>query len=107
MIYSVDDLAQKIAQVAKKYNIPAVYIFGSYARGEATDESDVDVLIQVQGSIIKGWLLGGVYEDLRLSLGKDLDLVTMEALEHESTVQQTPWFVENVRSEMMKIYEQA
>ncbi|MDR3294725.1 MAG: nucleotidyltransferase domain-containing protein [Clostridiales Family XIII bacterium] len=33
------------APIAIKYQLPTVYLFGSYARGEATDDSDVDILI--------------------------------------------------------------
>ena len=35
-VYTIEEIAELIAPVAKKYNIPKVYIFGSYARGEAT-----------------------------------------------------------------------
>lgn len=103
-IYTIDELKQKIAPVAEKYSVPAVYIFGSYARGEATDESDVDVLIQREGSIIRGWLMGGFYEELQESLGKELDLVTVEALEQETTMEQSPWFAKNIRTDIVKIY---
>ena len=44
MIYTIAELSRKIIPIAQKYNIPAVYIFGSYARNEATENSDVDVL---------------------------------------------------------------
>lgn len=105
MVYTIEELKQKIAPIARKYDIPTVYIFGSYARGEADDNSDVDVLFKREGSKIRGWLMGGLYEDLRESLGKELDLLTVETIEQESTRQRTPLFVENVRTEMVKIYE--
>lgn len=105
MVYTIEELKQKIAPIARKYDIPTVYIFGSYARGEADDNSDVDVLIKREGSKIQGWLMGGLYEELRESLGKELDLLTVETIEQESTRQRTPLFVENVRTEMVKIYE--
>lgn len=37
MVYSVEELRERIVPVTKKYKIPAVYLFGSYARNEATD----------------------------------------------------------------------
>ena len=43
-VYTLDEIAERIAPVAKKYNIPKVYIFGSYARGEANPDSDVDLI---------------------------------------------------------------
>ena len=105
MIYSIDELKQKITPVAARYNLPAVYIFGSYARNEATENSDVDVLIDKTGSKIKGLFdMGGLYNDLCDSVGKEIDLVTTDTLQQESTKRRTPWFVDNVRAERVKIY---
>jgi predicted nucleotidyltransferase len=104
MVYTLEELEQKIAPIARKYDIPAVYIFGSYARGEATDDSDVDVLIQRKGSKIIGIMIGALYEDLSESLGKPLDLVTTETLEQECTKERTPWFVDNLLKEKRLLY---
>lgn len=38
-------------------------------------------------------------------LGKKVDLVTTATLEQKSTLERTPWFVENLRTEMVPIYE--
>lgn len=43
MVYTIDEIREKIVPVAKKYNLSAVYLFGSYARGEADETSDVDL----------------------------------------------------------------
>ena len=43
MVYSIEELKQKIIPLAVKYNLPAVYPFGSYARNEATENSDVEI----------------------------------------------------------------
>lgn len=104
MIYTIEELTQKITPIARKYDIPAVYIFGSYARNEADENSDVDVLIQRKGSKIIGWMIGALYEDLSESLGKGLDLVTTETLEQEETKRRTPWFVDNLLKERLLIY---
>ena len=107
MIYTIDELKRKITPIAEKYGIPAVYIFGSYARGEATDDSDVDVLFQREGSKIRGFVMGALYEELLESLGKGVDLVTEEALEQHDSANKTPWFYENVQKEKVKIYGQS
>lgn len=104
MIFSIDELTQRIAPVAEKYGIRSVYLFGSYARNEATDASDVDILIDRTGSKIKGMFdMGGLYSELREKLGKDIDIVTTHMLEQKSTQERTPWFAENVKTEMRKI----
>lgn len=106
MVYSVDEIKTRVAPVARKYQLRAVYLFGSYARNEATEASDVDILIDRTGSTIKGMFdMGGLYNDLRDSIGKEIDLVTTQTLEQKSTCQRTPWFVKNLQTEMMKIYE--
>lgn len=106
MIYTMDELKRMIAPIAQKYQLNAVYLFGSYARNEATDSSDVDILIDRTGSKIRGMFdMGGLYSDLCDSVGKSVDLVTTQTLEQRSTQQRTPWFVDNLRKEMVKIYE--
>jgi hypothetical protein len=105
VIYTMDELTQKIIPIAQKYNIPAVYIFGSYARGDATAESDVDVLFQRNGSKIVGMFdMGALYNDLDECLGKTLDLVTIETLEQDCTKKRTPWIVDNLLRERRLIY---
>ena len=95
-----------ISPITKKYDIPAVYIFGSYARGEATEDSDVDVLIDRTGSAIQNLFdMGGLYDELRESVGKEIDLVTTQTLEQENTRKRTPMFVDVVNSERVALYE--
>lgn len=48
MIFTVEEIRRRITPVAVRYRLKAVYLFGSYARGEATDESDVDLLIDTE-----------------------------------------------------------
>ena len=104
MIYSVEELKQRIAPVAEKYGLREVYLFGSYARSEATEQSDVDILIDRTGSKIRGMFeMGGLYEDLRASIGKEVDLVTTQTLEQSSTRQRSPLFIQNIQAERMRL----
>ena len=47
-VLSLQEIAQCVTPLAKKYKIAEVYVFGSYARNEATSESDVDFLVELQ-----------------------------------------------------------
>jgi len=108
MIYTIEQLKERIIPVAEKYRLPAVYLFGSYARGDATEDSDVDILVDRTGTEIKGLLaLGGLYNDLCESVGKKVDMITTYALEDEDAKRRTPWFVEDVKKERMQIYEKS
>ena len=105
MVYTIEQLKEKIAPVALKYRLPAVYVFGSYARGEATDKSDVDILVDRTGTNIRGLFeLGGLYNDFSEAVGKSIDLITTDALEQEETRRRTPWFSENLNRERVQIY---
>lgn len=107
MIYSIDELKRKIAPVAEKYRLSAVYLFGSYARNEATDNSDVDILIDRTGSSVKSMFdMGALYNDLCESIGKEVDLVTTYALIQDGASDRTPWFTENVMRERVAVYGQ-
>ena len=97
-------MKKRITPIALKYNFSAVHVFGSYARGEAEENSDKDILIKREGSLIRGWLMGGLYEELRESLGKGLGLLTVEALEQNNTQSKNPCFFENLMKERVKIY---
>ena len=106
MIYTIEELRNKIVPITRKYGIPAVYLFGSYARNEATDQSDVDILIDREGSSIRGMFdMGGLYEELRDSIGKDIDIITLQVLRQKSTKQRTPWFVDNLEKDMVMLCE--
>ena len=44
MVYSVDEIKKIAVPIAKSYGVDSLSLFGSYARGEATSESDIDFL---------------------------------------------------------------
>jgi predicted nucleotidyltransferase len=106
LIYTIDELKERISPIAQKYEIPVIYIFGSYARGEAVDDSDVDVLFKREGSKIHGIVMGALYEELSESIGKEIDLLTEEALEQNGVKNKTPWFYENLLKERIMVYGQ-
>jgi predicted nucleotidyltransferase len=106
MVYTLDDLKQKITPIARKYDIPAVYLFGSYARGEATDGSDVDLLINRKGSkIVSLFDLGALHNDLNEELGIGIDLITEDSLSQDDAKRRAPWFSENLLRERIAVYE--
>lgn len=101
----LEDIKNRIAPIAKKYRLKAVFLFGSYARGTATEDSDIDILIDRTESNIKtAFDLGGLYEDLKEALDSDIDLVTTKTLEQNSTRERTPDFVNNVYQERILVY---
>jgi predicted nucleotidyltransferase len=105
VVYTIEQLKEKITPVARKYGLTTVYIFGSYARGEATDTSDVDILVDKTDARLHGlFAMGGLYNDLSEAVQKPIDLITTSALEQESAKQRTPWMIENLNGERIRIY---
>ncbi|MBF7055189.1 nucleotidyltransferase domain-containing protein [Weissella confusa] len=82
MIYETKQIAELIHPILDKYNIQKVVLFGSYAKGEASDKSDVDLLYAREKSDVKGLLTREQFrEDLEFALGKRVDIMPIEDLE--------------------------
>ena len=74
---------KRIKEVSSKIfaNYPQVkcaYLFGSYARKEATIASDVDILVVAPG--LEGFAFSGLHFELRQALNKDVDLINHTTL---------------------------
>ena len=80
MVYTLEEIRRRVQPVAEKYHLRAVYVFGSYARGEAREDSDIDLLIDAEGSGLRGFAYGGLYQDLEDALEKPIDLITVGSL---------------------------
>ena len=103
--FNLDRIKALIAPIAKKYQLRSVYVFGSYARNEATEDSDVDLLIDRDGSAIHGIFgINALLSQFKEALGKDVDLVTLQSLRQESTIRSNPDFIESIMKERVKIY---
>lgn len=108
MVYSLDEIAERIKPIARAYGLPAVYIFGSYARKEATPDSDIDLLIDTTGTSLRSLLsLGQLYCDLEEALDKKIDLITLSALEQSPAMASEILFRDNVNKEKVKLYDVA
>ena len=79
--YDVAEIRRMIAPIAVQYKLKAVYLFGSYARGEATADSDIDLLIDTEGSGLDTlFKLGGLYAALAAAFTCPIDMMTVASL---------------------------
>ena len=69
----------EIRRLAERYRAGDVRVFGSVARGESTEASDVDLLVKTRPGCSL-FDLGGLLEDLQELLGCRVDLVTEDGL---------------------------
>ena len=81
--------------IAARSGIAALYLFGSYARDEATPKSDIDFLVD-RGSLDDLLELGGLVSDLEDAFDKKVDVLTTQMLSAE--------FLNSIRDERILIY---
>ncbi|MEW6683775.1 MAG: nucleotidyltransferase family protein [Nitrospirota bacterium] len=79
----VDDLLkakrQDILRIAAKHGVRSIRVFGSVARGEADEQSDVDFLVEMEpGRTL--FDMGGLLMDLRDLLGRNVNVVSVRGL---------------------------
>ena len=69
----IDEIKRKILPILKRYNVKRAGIFGSIARGEENQESDIDILVEIEGrmSLLD---FAGLKLELEEALGKRVDL---------------------------------
>ena len=96
-VYTVEQIADIVAPIAAKYDVSKLYLFGSYARGDADEKSDIDLRVD-------GGRLGNLF-DLEEALKKSLDLVTTDTLRQNKSDIMTRNLIRNMRKDEKLIYE--
>jgi predicted nucleotidyltransferase len=96
-VYSIDQIRERITPVAQNYGVKRVMLFGSYARGEATEASDIDLHVWC-GNIRGLFALSGFRLDLVDALSKEVDLVTHNGIRKK--------FYERIKDDEVPIYGQ-
>lgn len=76
-ILDMDFIRDKCKEVFDEYPVHYCILFGSYAKGKATEYSDLDLLIS---SDVKGLKFYGLVEKLRLTLHKKVDVLDLDQL---------------------------
>src|SRR3989344_4582156 len=76
---ALNKLKPKIIEVLKGYNIKKASIFGSYARGEQKEDSDIDIIIEPPKNI-GGFEFTGIAIELEEKLGRKVDLLTYKSI---------------------------
>lgn len=76
----VDLPVDRIVEVARRYRLKELAVFGSVARGEATPDSDVDFLYVRSPDGPRGMDFLGLQEDLEQAIGRKVDVVPKDYL---------------------------
>lgn len=81
-ILTIKQIKERIKPVIDKHGIDEVYLFGSYARGEANRDSDVDIYCS-SGDVNSLFKEVDLIEEFENALGKKVDVVTMGSTMHD------------------------
>lgn len=75
---SIEEIKERTAPLFRKYNVEKAYLFGSQARGDATENSDFDIYVEKGNSDKLNSLLGitSLRLELKERLNRDVDLIT-------------------------------
>jgi predicted nucleotidyltransferase len=93
------DIESVIISVLDQYPVKRAALFGSAARGDMDEDSDVDMLVEFMPGT-PGLDFFGLHVDLEEALGYDVDLIT-----YNSLLRADPDFKRNVEMEARVIYE--
>ena len=82
MILTRAEIEEKIRPICEKYGVKKLFLFGSYARGDATEKSDVDFRL-ISGRDLDLFKMIGLRMVLEEALGKEVDLISQISKDSE------------------------
>ena len=91
----IKTIKQIVSKYAEKYGANRVILFGSYARGDMTESSDIDLLID-KGKI-RGLQFVSLLCDLENALGKQVDLISTRGADED--------FLKAIQKDEVLLYE--
>lgn len=74
-ILTLEEIKSSVAQVAPLYDVKKVVLFGSYADGKQTKNSDIDLLVEFSEKFVSLFVIIGMQQDLEELTGKNVDVI--------------------------------
>ena len=87
-VFTMEQIAAAVKPLADKYRVKEIYLFGSYARGEADENSDLDFLV-FGGEMFRRTMIFALAEELREVLNKNVDVFEITEVNPDSNFYQT------------------
>lgn len=82
-IYTIEQLKTMLIPVFRTHGVKRAVLFGSYGKGQAGKDSDIDLLVD---SSLRGLRFVGLMEDVRSTVDKDVDLLDVSHVEANSEI---------------------
>jgi hypothetical protein len=92
---TIDEIKSIIKPIARKYGVKSIYLFGSYARGEDTENSDIDLRVE-KGSLKGMFAFCGLYTEISEALQTEVDILTTGSLNED--------FLRRIKKEEVLLY---
>lgn len=100
---AITEIKKLTEPIFKEYGVEKAYIFGSYARGDYNENSDIDIIISSK-SIRSLLIIGAILEALKLVLKKEVDLIEEECFEEDEIDEIDQEFYDKIKRERVMIY---
>ena len=94
-VNTMAEIRDVVSRLAAQYGAKRVYLFGSYARGDITPGSDID--LRIDKGAIRGLEMAGLLVDLEDALGIPVDLISTGSLDDS--------FLAAIRDDEVLLYE--
>ncbi len=72
---TIDDIKKGIEKIAPEYKLTKVTLFGSRARGNFREDSDVDLIVEFETKSVSLFTLAGLMNDLEEIFGVKVDVI--------------------------------
>lgn len=94
-VNTLAEIRDIVSRLASQYGAKRVYLFGSYARGDITSSSDID--LRIDKGAIRGLEMAGLLIDLEDALGVSVDLIPTGSLDDS--------FLSAIQNDEVLLYE--
>ena len=77
---TIEEIKRRVLPILRKYDLKKAGIFGSIARGELREDSDVDILVEIERDDLSLLDFVGIKLELEAALGRRVDLVEYDTI---------------------------
>lgn len=80
---TLDEIKSRLAPFCQRHGVARLELFGSFARGEPSRGSDIDLLVTFRPDVHLGWDFFELHKELEGILGCEVDLLTRRSVEQD------------------------
>lgn len=84
-IYTLEEIKEILYPIFKTVSVYKAILFGSYAKGLATENSDIDIVVDSKGELLNIYFYE-LLEEIIEKLGKKIDLIEISEIEKNSLI---------------------